>query len=142
MNRYTVRRVDVSSLSRAGCLLGVLVSLVPSLFCSLSGLRLSQALHRWLGSLRNAEIGGLGLPVSADLVSMFHLEGLLQRLQTLTRSSPLLILVLALLLSLVSGFIISLLFALVGWGYNIIARLSGGLVVELKEVEPIDRQTT
>lgn len=140
MNRYTIHRVAVFSMSKAGFLLGALVSLVPSLFCGLSVLIMSRALHRWLGSLRNVEIDGFGMPVSADLISAFHLEALLKQLQTLTRSSPILILALAIPLSLISGFIICLILTLAGWGYNVIARLTGGLVVELKEVEPIDRQ--
>ncbi len=139
MNRYTIRRVGIFSLSKAGCLLGALVSLIPSLFCSIGGLILSRGLYRWLGGLRNAELD-LGFPVTADLVSMFRLEALLQRFQTVARLSPLLVLVLAILLSLVGGFIIALIFALAGWGYNVIARLAGGLVVELKEAGPADRQ--
>lgn len=132
--RYTVRRISLAPLTKFGCLLGTLISLLPSLLCSLSVLRLLGFVRRWLEGWQEGEFEIMGLTATLDFVELLGLEPVLKLLQT-AEPMPWTFLILAVVaMSVLSGLLIALTVYVTGLGYNFLAWLTGGLVVELKGV--------
>ena len=142
--KTAIRRVDLASLGKFGCLLGMVAAFLPSLLCGLLGLGLVQMVHRWLESWQEMTISVLGTEIARfDLVHILGLDKLLESSQVLAAvSAP--VLVLAVLgMALVSGTLLAVTIALVGLGYNLLAAATGGLVIEMTSVDPqetIDRE--
>jgi len=132
--KYTIRRISLFPLARFGCLLGTLFSFLPGLLCSLGALRLLDLVRRWLESWREGEIEILGFTATLDFIELLGLERVLKLLQTVEPVSwPFLILI-AVVISAASGLLIALIACVTGLGYNFLAWLTGGLMVELKEI--------
>jgi hypothetical protein len=132
--KYTVHRISLAPLAKFGCLLGTLASLLPSLLCSLSALRLLSLVRRWLEGWQEGEIEMLGFTATLDFIELLGLEPVLQLLQAIG-PIPWTFLVLAIVvMSVASGLLIALTIYVTGLGYNFLAWLTGGLVVELKGV--------
>jgi hypothetical protein len=116
-----------------GCLLGIVAALLPSLVCGLVALQLSSLLYRWLESWQEFTITILGQEVAhLDLVQFLRLERVLHQLQVLTSASGPLLFLAVLGLALVSGMFLAVVVGLVGVAYNLLASLTGGLVVEME----------
>ena len=79
--KYTIRRISLAPLAKFGCLLGTLISLLPSLFCSLSALRLLGLVRRWLEGWQEGEIEILGLPTTLNFIELLGLEPVLDLLR-------------------------------------------------------------
>ena len=135
--RYTIRRISLVPLARFGCLLGTLVSLLPSLLCSLSTLRLLSLVRRWLEGWQEGEIEIMGLTATLDFVELLGLEPVLKLLQGIGPVSWTFFILAVVVLSVASGFLIALTVYVTGLGYNLLAWLTGGLVVELKEMRTL-----
>ena len=131
--RYTIRRISLAPLARFGCLLGTLASLLPSLLCSLSALRLLGLLRRWLEGWQEGEIEILGFTATLDFVELLGLEPALKLLQTIGPMSWTFLVLAVAVTSVASGLLIALIVYVTGLGYNFLAWLTGGLTVELKE---------
>lgn len=136
MTKYNVHRIHLAPIAKFGCLLGILASLIPSLICSLGGMRLLFILRHWLESWREVEFEVLSLPITLDFIELLQLTPLLEQLQSINWASLALVFALVILLSLIGGLLIFLIVTLVGLGYNFLAWLTGGVVVDLKEVKP------
>ena len=132
--KYTIRRISLAPLARFGCLLGTLVSLLPSLLCSLSTLRLLSLVRQWLEGWQEGEIEILGLTATLDFIELLGLEPVLKLLQGTGPMSWTFLILAVVVMSVASGLIIALTVYVTGLGYNLLAWLTGGLVVELKEV--------
>ena len=132
--KYTIRRISLAPLARFGCLLGTLVSLLPSLLCSLSALRLLGLVRRWLEGWQEGEIEILGLTATLDFVELLGLEPVQKLLQGIGPMSWTFFVLAVVVVSVASGLLIALTVYVTGLGYNLLAWLTGGLVVELKEV--------
>jgi hypothetical protein len=132
--RYTIRRISLASLAKFGCLLGTLVSLLPSLLCSLSALRLLGLVRRWLEGWQEGEMEILGFTATLDFIELLGLEPALKLLQSIGPMSWTFFILAVVVMSLASGLLIALTIYVTGLGYNLLAWLTGGLVVELKEV--------
>ena len=132
--RYTIRRISLAPLAKFGCLLGTLVSLLPSLLCSLSALRLLVLARRWLEGWQEGEIEILGFTATLDFVELLGLEPVLKLLQSIGPMSWTFFILAVVVMSVASGLLIALTVCVTGLGYNFLAWLTGGLVVELKEV--------
>jgi hypothetical protein len=132
--KYTVRRISLVPLSKFGCLLGTLVSFLPSLLCSLGALRLLGLVRRWLEGWQEGEIEMLGFTATLDFVELLELEPVLRFLQGIESVSWTFLILAVVAMSVVSGFLIALTVYFTGLGYNLLAWLTGGLVVELKAV--------
>jgi hypothetical protein len=132
--RYTVRRISLAPLAKFGCLLGTLASLLPSLLCSLSALRLVGLVRRWLEDWQEGEMEILGFTATLDFVELLGLEPVLKLLQGIEPMPWTFLLLAVVVMSVVSGLLIALIVYVIGLGYNLLAWLTGGLVVELKTV--------
>lgn len=135
MGRYTVRRISLMPFARFGCLLGALASFIPSLICALGGVWTATTMRQWLESWSQARFNLLGQEIPLNLLELFGLKGLLELLQKIGLASGLAGLALFIFFSLAGGALIGLISILVGMGYNFLARITGGLVVELRQVD-------
>jgi hypothetical protein len=132
--KYTIRRISLAPLAKFGCLLGTLVSLVPSLLCSLIALRLLGLVRRWLEGWQEGEIEMLGFTATLDFVELLGLESVLRLLRAIGPMPWTFFILAVVLMSVVGGLLIALIIYLTGLGYNLLAWLTGGLVVELRGV--------
>ena len=142
--KAAIRRVDLASLGKFGCLLGMVAAFLPSLLCGLLGLGLVQMVDRWLESWQEMTISVLGAEIARfDLVHILGLGKLSESAQVLASASAPVLVLAVLGMALVSGTLLAVTIALVGLGYNLLAAATGGLVVEMTSVdqqETIDRE--
>ena len=132
--KYTIHRINLAPLAKFGCLLGTLFSLLPSLLCSLSALRLLELVRRWLEGWQEGEMEILGFTATLDFVELLGLEPVLKLLQGIEPMPWTFLLLAVVVMSVASGLLIALIVYVTGMGYNFLAWLTGGLVVELKAV--------
>jgi hypothetical protein len=133
-HRYTVRRLHLLPLAKFGCLLGGLAMALPGLICAIVSAQLVSALSVLLEQWRDAEVDmGLGLPLGLDFVELLGLETAERVLAQLGEQSTILALLVILIFVIVGGLVIGLSILVLGWVYNGVARLTGGLEVELQD---------
>jgi len=132
--RYRVRRIGLSSLSKFGCVLGALVNFLPSLIVGWAGLLVVRGLRRLLEGWERAHIHILGQEIRVDVISLLNLESLLHTVREIDALSWALVVLFAILASLLGALVFLVMGNLLGWVYNFVAALSGGLEVELKEL--------
>ncbi len=129
--KYQLRRISTLSIARFGCLLGWLVTVVPSLACGLSAWWVERSVRSWLESWKPIDLGLLG---TLDPIDLVHLKALLETLQTVEGHALPLLIAVVIAAGILGGVLIAITLALLGWGYNLLAWLSGGLEVELQEL--------
>ena len=138
--KVAIDRLNLASLGRMGCLLGVVVAFLPSLLCGLLGLALATLTGGWLESWQDLTISFSGHEIARfDLVQFFGLDGVLEFLQTVTAASVPLMLLAILGMALVSGVVLAAIIMLAGLAYNLLATTTGGVVVEMRAVEPREK---
>jgi hypothetical protein len=133
--RYKVRKINLLPLAKFGCLLGGLGMLLPGLGCAAGSVTVIAALRALLDTWQTAQmdlLGGLA-PLEFDFIKLLGLETAQAMFIQLDDQR----LILALLLLLISifggGLLAAITILLLGWGYNVLAALTGGLEVELQE---------
>ncbi len=133
-HRYTVRSINLLPLAKFGCLLGGLAMLLPGLICAFASLQIVAALRQLLKQWRQAELDlGIGLPLEFDFVHLLSLE-IVQTFIARLADQRFIVAVLIILLFVVGGgLLLGLSILLLGWVYNGLATLTGGLEVELRE---------
>lgn len=133
--KVAIRHISLRSLGKFGCLLGVVIALLPSLLCGLLGVGLAGLLHSWLESWQSMTITVLGQELATfDLVYILGLDQVLDFLQVLTTASLPVLILAVLAMALVAGILLALIIALAGVVYNLLAAATGGLVVEMNSV--------
>lgn len=140
--KYRLNGISTLSIAKFGCLLGWIVTLIPNLVCALTAWQLLAALRAWLEGLEQINLSLLGLDYTFDLVDILQLQEVLTTLQGVEgRAIPLMV-ALLIAASVVGGALVALVLILLGWGYNLLAWLTGGLEVELREIPgpPVPRQ--
>jgi hypothetical protein len=136
--KYTIHRIHPAPLARFGCFLGALASLLPSLLCSLGALHLLGFVHRWLEGWQEGKIEMLGFTATLDFVELLGLEPALKLLQSIGPIQRNLLLLAVIVMSMASGLLLALTAYVTGLGYNVLALLTDGLVVDLREVRTPD----
>ena len=129
--KYQLRRISALSIARFGCLLGWLVTIVPSLACGLGVWWVEGIVRTWLESWQPIDLGLLG---TLDPIDMVHLKALLETLQTVEGHALPLLIAVVIAAGILGGVLIAAISAALGWGYNLLAWLSGGIEVELREL--------
>lgn len=130
--KVAVRRIELASLGRMGCLLGTLAAFLPSLLCGLLALGLAGVVRRWLENWQKLTINVLGQEVATfDLVQFLNLDGVLSSLQVLGSVSILGLILAVLILALLSGALLAAIIILVGLAYNLLSSATGGVVLEM-----------
>ncbi|HEX9922423.1 MAG TPA: hypothetical protein VGD99_07150 [Anaerolineae bacterium] len=137
--RYTVRRLHLLPLAKFGCLLGGLTMFLPGLICAVVSAQFVSALSVLLEQWRDAEVDiGLGLPLGLDFVELLGLETIEMLVSRLGEQSTLLAVLVILIFIIVGGLVIGLSILVLGWVYNGLARLTGGLEIELQAKPGLD----
>ena len=131
--RYRIRRVGLGSLSKFGCLLGALVSFLPSLILGYGGVVLASGLRSLLEGWERAQIHVLGQAIPIDVIALLNLESLLRTARTVDSLSSTLFILVVVLGTVLGGLLFLLVGDVGGWIYNLVARMTGGLEVELTE---------
>jgi hypothetical protein len=135
IRRYAVQKISTLSLAKFGCTLGGLAMLLPGLICAVAGVQVVTILRALLDNWHavQTELLGLDVPVEFDLITLLGLETAQTLITRLDDQSLLLALLIILISVIGGGLVVALIILLVGWGYNLLAALSGGLEVELRE---------
>jgi len=133
--KVAIRRIDLGSLGRMGCLLGVIAAFLPSVLCGLLGLGGVGLLRHWLEGWQEVTVSLLGQELAhLDFVQLLGLGRLLELLQMLGTASAGVLFLTVLALALASGAFLAVTVALVGLAYNLLASATGGIVVEMTAV--------
>jgi hypothetical protein len=132
--RYTIRRVSIRSALKFGLLLGWLLALLPSLGLAALAVLGLRSLSDALGQVSTYDINVLGqLIASIDVLGLLGLSDDASRVEELVSLGWGLFGLLALGLTLLGGLVVAVTGVLLGLCYNLLAAISGGLAVELRE---------
>jgi len=115
---------------------------MPSLTCGFLAWRLLVVVRDWLEGWEQISLNLLGFDYTFDLIELLQLKELLTTLQTVVSNALPLLLALTIAAGILGGLLIALTLVLLGWGYNLLAWLTGGIAVELQELPPTTQQTT
>ena len=134
-HRYTVRKINLLPLAKFGCLLGGVAMLLPGLICAVAGTQIIALLRVFLEETRTAEVDpfGLGTPVEFDFIQLLNLEATQTLISRLDDQGFVVALLIILISVIGGGLLVALTIMLLGWSYNLLAALTGGLEVELRE---------
>ena len=132
--KYRLQGVSTLSIARFGCLLGWIVTLFPSLACGLIAAGVLAGLRSWLEGLEAISLDMLGFEYSLDLIELLKLGDFLAMLQTIQLRTLPLMLALVIVVGVLGGALVALTLILLGLGYNLVAWLTGGLELELREI--------
>ncbi len=139
--KVAIRRISLRSLGGMGCLLGVVAAFLPSLLCGLLGLGAATLLRQWLESWQEVNVNLLGQEIAhLNFVQLLGLDKVLELLQTLGAASAAVLFLVVLALALTNGAFLAATVALVGLAYNLLAKVTGGLVVEMRAVGKPERE--
>lgn len=131
---YYVRRIQLGSIAQVGCLLGWLVASVPALCSAVLMIQMLREIQHIFEQIRPIELTVLGREVAQiDVLAVLQLEQVAQSASRLTANLPVTFLGVTLLLMAVGAFLVLVVGVLFGIGYNLVAKLGRGLVVELDE---------
>jgi|YNPNPStandDraft_1061719.scaffolds.fasta_scaffold13656_7 hypothetical protein len=134
MKKFVLHHVGLGSSVRLGCGLGALTNLMPGLILALLSKIVIGTLRALLESWQNVELANiLGQSIRANMLAVLKLEGALKTLQFLDNAAPLCILLVTLLWALVGGVCLAALVGISAATYNTLARLLGGIEIELHE---------
>lgn len=135
IHRYSVRKINLLPLAKFGCLLGGVAMLLPGVICALVGTQIIAALRTFLNETQTAELDllGLGTPLEFDFIQLLNLETVQIFITSLDDQSFIVALLIILISVLGGGLLVALTIILLGWSYNLLAALTGGLEVELRE---------
>ena len=138
--KVAIERLNLASMGKMGCLLGAVAAFLPSLLCGILGIALAGITTRWLEGWQDLTIALLGREIARfDLVSLLHMDGVLKFLQTLTAASVPVVLLAILGLALAAGILLAAIIMLTGLAYNLLASVTGGVVVEMSAVAPREK---
>jgi hypothetical protein len=131
--KYRLRSISTFSIARFGCLLGWIVTVIPSLTCGLVAWQIAAAVQTWLEGWKRIDLSLLGFDYTFNLIDILQLKGLLDALQTVQgRTLPFLI-GLVVVAGVLGGVLITFTLVVLSLGYNLLAWLTGGVVLELQE---------
>jgi len=132
--KYRLQGISTVSIARFGCLLGWVVTIVPSLTCGVFFWGGLAVIRNWLAGLGHINLDLLGFETSLNLIELLQLEEFLALLETLAGRALPLLLALVIVVAILGGLLVALTLILLGWGYNLVAWLTGGLELELREI--------
>lgn len=132
MYRASLRQIGVVSTFKFGCVLGALFHFAPSVLCALVTKWSIGSLRALLESWQNFELTTiLGQSVRANLVERLGLLDALKTLRALDGVSWLIVVLIVLALCVFGGAILGVCISGGAALYNLIARLTGGIEIEL-----------
>ena len=132
--KYRLQNISTLPIARFGCLLGWIVTIIPSLMCGGFFWGILAVIRNWLAGLEHINLDLFGFETSIDLIELLQLEEFLTLSETLAGRALPLLLALVIVVAILGGLLVALTVILLGWGYNLVAWLTGGLELELREI--------
>ena len=135
---YAVRRVRVSSTLRFGLVLGVLLTILPSVVLSWLLLQIVHTLRILLEGWQSIHLFNTPLtnqPVLIDFITLLQLQGILEILRSIDAQATLIGILMTLVLIFLGGLLVAVVASCFGLLYNALAHVSGGVVLELEQVD-------
>lgn len=132
--RFTVRRIDLGSVARLGCLIGWLVALIPALCSAWLAVAVLQRVYEAFLQVKPFDVNLLGRDVlRIDFLDALRLTPVKATIQPWVENPVQTLAALTLVLMLAGGVLWMLTWLLAGGMYNLIAALGGGITVDLVE---------
>jgi hypothetical protein len=129
-----LRRVRLPSLFRYGVGLGSACTCLPAAVCSLLTTQVMGVLRRWLDSWKQVVITVFGTEVvSVDLIDVLRLRSVMTRLEWLDHRSALVVGTLFVAFAVLGSCLATSWLLLSGSLYNLLARLTGGVEIEVED---------
>lgn len=130
--RLRVRRVGLGSTARVGCLLGCIPALPVASLCTVAWLWTSGVVVGWMRRWETVTVNVLGVEIARiDLLQLTRLTGFYNRLLWVEDHDRLLAIGSFLAISLVGGVLVALVLVALAVVYNMLARLFGGISIEV-----------
>lgn len=137
MNHFAIRRILLIPAFKFGCLVGAVVLIPPGIVLGFLAQVVTRLFLSWLQGWQSWSYDPPGLPpVGFDLVSLLGLEGVTASMQNLDSRGWLLGMAVTAAVVIGGGMVSGLLTALAALTYNLLAALSGGLVVRAEPLPP------
>ncbi len=132
MNRVAVQRVGILSAFKFGFILGVLLNVVPAILFAIVSKWIGGTLRGLLESWQSVDVGSLlGQDIRVNLIAQLKLDGLLEAVRNWDTLSPLILLLIVLAMIVVGGLVFAMAVSFIAGVYDLTAKLSGGIRVEL-----------
>jgi len=119
---------------QAGLAVGCLLSIIPGLLCSGLTLFLASGLRALLERMSQIQFKLLGQTLTFNLTDPLGLGQVLATLRLWTDGSVLVFLIVMLFMGLLLGLGIAFILIVGGLGYNLVARLTRGIEIDLTDV--------
>lgn len=130
--RYTVRRINLASVARLGCMLSGLAALPPALCLAWLTVTALQRIQQALLQVKPLTVSLLGQElVRINLLDAFRLQPLANSVTQWTQDLFLTFGSLTLILVLIGGLLATVSAVLIGIAYNLLAQAGWGLTLEL-----------
>lgn len=131
--RYTIRRISIRSALKIGLLLGWLLALLPALAIAWLAMIALQGASGLLSQVQTYEISVLGQSIATlDFLELLGLADLAGRIDGLAALGWGLFATLTAGLTVLGGAMVAITAVLFSLGYNLLAALAAGLIVELE----------
>ena len=135
--RYTIRRIGLGSALRVGCALGWVIALCPAIGLAWLAGQVLQRLNVALTQVEPFDISVFNQPIARiDVLETLRLRETAGTVGELVSNLGNTVLLLALALVAVGALAIALTVALFSLGYNLLAKIGGGIQVDLRSEEP------
>ena len=133
--RYTLSKINLLPIAKFGFLLGALAMLLPSLLCAGITTTAMSALRAWLDGWQSVPVEQFGVEMTQfDFINLLQL-GSVQQVIIQMDNQPFAVALFVIIGCLLGGgAIIGLIVLSLGWGYNLLAAVSGGVELELRNV--------
>ncbi len=133
MDSISIRRIRIRSALKFGLAVGAVVACLPGLLFGLVGASAVSLLRGWLQSWQTIRVNLLIETLEFDLIQLLQIGQTLEWLQVWDQRKGLIVFGLTLGTMILAGLVAALMTGLAGAVYNGIARLSGGIEVEVEE---------
>lgn len=133
MDSISIHRIRIVSALKFGLAVGAVIACLPGLMCGLVTAKVVSLLRDWLQSWQTIRINLVIETIEFDLIQLLQIGKTLEWLQIWDQRQWLIVFGMALGAMIVAGLAAALMTGLAGAVYNGIARLSGGIEVELEE---------
>ncbi|MDM8530342.1 hypothetical protein QUF63_04170 [Anaerolineales bacterium HSG25] len=133
--RYTLAKINLLPIAKFGFLLGSLAMLLPSLLCVGITTTAISALRTWLDGWQAVPVEQFGVEMTQfNFISLLQLGPVQQAIIQMDNQPFAVALFVIIGCLLGGGAFIGLIVLSLGWGYNLLAAISGGVELELRNV--------
>ena len=133
--KYALYRINIVPIAKFGFLLGSLAMLLPSLLCAGVTRTVIATLRTWLDQWQSVPVEQFGVEVTQfNFINLLQLGPVQQAIIQMDNQPFAVAMFIIIGCLLGGGAIIGLIVLSLGWGYNLLAAISGGVELELRNV--------